>query len=374
MRARVLLVNPGLSTAHRGSFLQVLDGLKIGLTQADLNVHVWDASRLSDDEEARVPSVLMFDAVVLVGPPVQAFWWEQLMFGAARLSVPVYWMLAANSQTLPLNVVSFLRAHPELRILTPSTWSKRVIEDVGGYYDLPRRQRDPLVVPHGVEVPADVPPPTETSLAHCVAGTSGRKGTGELIEAMALLWDYHLVIYADATALPWVRELAQHRANITVAPAYNASPTPPFWKHETYVQPSRAEGYGICAVEAWMLGRRVIMRRETGEPLLPEARLLQRSAGLGAAERGEVTWEGGDGPVHPEPSTRPLFRMAPVDIANGVREAMAWRCPAPPTERERALFSHRVAVSPLVATILLEREQRDVASSLNRKTEKETET
>lgn len=349
-RPHVLVISPGFGNTNRGSFVQTLEGLVQGLLQNGIAVRQWEASSLGD-EDGGLPSLQGITAVLLLGPPTGQQWLRLIAASAQHRSIPMFWMLAANSLTLPQPVLGFLKAYPWIQLLTPSRWSARVIscllvqEKTTGF-EAPEGQRHPLVVPHGVEIaPERVPPVTDRALAHAVAGTTGRKGTEELFEAMDLLPDEQLVAYADATALGWVQGLAEGHPNVRVVRAYNGDATPGFWRHETFVQPSRAEGFGLCAVEAWMLGARVIMRSDTGEPLLPGVTHIP-------AKHGEI-WEGGDGAVlHNTKNVLDPLRIAhPTAIADAIVKERCEPAPDRPAPYVQEAFRYAVAIAPFVTKV-----------------------
>lgn len=352
-RPHVLVVSPGFGTTNRGSFVQTLQGLIRGFVDSGIPVTLWEASSLGA-EDGGLPSWQGVTAVLLLGPPTGQQWLRLLLASAEARQVPVFWMLAANSLTLPAPVLGFLKAYPWVSLLTPSLWSANVIrcllsqDKVTGFV-APERQRAPLVVPHGVEIdPAHVPPVTDPAIAHAVAGTTGRKGTEELFEAMDLLPRETLVAYADATAIGWVQGLAEDHPNVRVVRAYNGDSTPGFWRHATFVQPSRAEGFGLCAVEAWMLGARVVMRRATGEPELLGAERLDNHDD---PRSGEV-WEGGDGPVLHETGDLSLLTIMPARrIAEGIRAVLSEPPPERPAPYLLEPFRYSVAIAPLVRKV-----------------------
>lgn len=338
-RAHVLVVSPGFGTRHRGSFVQTHAGFVAGLRAHGIAVTTWDADAASEDGD--VPRLAGVTQLVVFGPPTGQQWLRLLLVACERLQIPAYWMLAANSRTLPPGVLGFLKAYPWLRILTPSVWSATAIHDaiVAQPWGTDQ-QATALVVPHGVEVPADVPAP-DPRFAHPVAGTTGRKGTEELLEAVRD--NLPLVIYADATALPWVSALADGKPLVEVRRAYNGDAIPAWWRHQRIIQPSRAEGFGLCAVEASLLGRLVVMRRDTGEPELSSAILLGQS---------DVEWEGGDGPLTHPSGLDPLWESDSGEI-RAVIEAYGMfdvaRTYAPLEDPDRFLFS--VAIEPFVRTV-----------------------
>lgn len=346
----VLVISPGFGTQHKGSFVQTMHGIVAGLEQNGIPVTSWEAASIAD-EDGGLPSLLGVTAVLLLGPPTGQQWLRLVVASAEARQVPVFWMLAANSLTLPPPVLAFLKAYPWIQLLTPSAWSAKVItclltQPAVTGFEAPAWQREPLVVPHGVEIAPDrVPPVTDCAFAHAVAGTTGRKGTEELFEAMARLPDHQLVAYADATAFAWVAGLAEGHPNVRVARAYNSDATPSFWRHALFVQPSRAEGFGLCAVEAWMLGARVVMRSDTGEPTLPMVTHIP-------AEHGEI-WEGGDGPVrHVIPNTIPLLRIAhPSAIADAIMTELCAPPPDRPAAYLRERFRYAVAIAPFVRKV-----------------------
>lgn len=346
-KPHVLAVSPGFGNQNRGSFVQTLHGLVQGLRENGIPVTHWEASRLGD-EDGGLPSMQGITAVLLLGPPTGQQWLRLILASAEARQVPVYWMLAANSLTLPAPVLGFLKAYPWIGLLTPSAWSAKVIhcllsQPQATGFESPARQQQPLVVPHAVEIALGrIPPVTDHALAHAVAGTTGRKGTEELFEAMDLLPDQKLVAYADATAMAWVQGLAEGHPNIRVARAYNGDDTPGFWRHAVFVQPSRAEGFGLCAVEAWMQGARVVMRSDTGEPILPGVTHIQ-------AKRGEV-WEGGDGPVqhHTQGALDPLRIAHPTAIADAIQKELCEPLPERPAAYLCEPYRYAVAIRPLV--------------------------
>lgn len=344
-RDRVLFLSPGFGAQHQGSFVQTLVGLRRGLEESGITTELWESSSLVGYESS-LPRLAGLLAAVFIGPPMGQQWLRMILASLAHQGIPVFWMLAANSLTLPPSVLGFLKSYPQIQILTPSAWSAAVIANVLAHPDVtgfvaPPHQASPLVVPHGVEVdPEAIPPVTEEGMAHCVAGTSGRKGTEELLEAMRMLPDKRLTVYADATSFLWAREAAADHPNVRVARAYDTSTVPAFWRHDTYVQPSRAEGYGLCAVEAWAIGNRVVMRRSTGEPELLGAHLLPADG---------PAWEGGDGPVlHPTPGLEPLRETKPETLAREIARALAEPPPERPAPYLLEPFRFAVAIEPLV--------------------------
>ena len=348
MKPHVLVVSPGFGNTNRGSFVQTLGGLVRGLVENGIPVTQWEASSLGG-EDGGFPSFQGISAVLLLGPPTGQQWMRILLASASHLQLPVFWMLAANSLTLPQSVLGFLKTYPSIQLLTPSAWSAKVITCLLGQpkvtgFEAPAWQRAPLVVPHGVEIALErVPPVTDPALAHAVAGTTGRKGTEELFEAMRFLPDQNLVAYADATAFGWVKGLADGIPNVRVERAYNGDATPGFWRHAAFVQPSRAEGFGLCAVEAWMLGARVVMRSATGEPLLDGVHTFHEHPSA-------TPWEGGDGAVaHDVSGLRPLTILDPEAMTVDIRFVLDSAPPERPAAYLLEPFRYAVAIAPFVS-------------------------
>lgn len=338
---RVLIVTPGFDLAHRGSFHQTMESFRIGLERLGVTVTVFEATALAMGHPS--PPLKSFDRVVYFGPPTGQQWLRMIFLGAELLGIRCWWMLAANSPTLPPGVIGFLAAYPHLRIMTPSLWSKTAIEDAMVGNAVPGADRPVRVVPHGVEVTPF--PATDPRWCHLVAGTSGRKGTEELLDALKLFPE-ELVIYADASAVAWVRNLAKDNPQVTVLRGYDGSAVPAWWQHARMVQPSRAEGFGLCAVEAALLGRAVVMRGDTGEPLLPTQGWIKEPH-PGAWE----TWEGGDGGWDHASRLPPLRITPPETLAlhiAGVPGRM-WQ-PARSATHDRlvARFRHEEAVRAFV--------------------------
>jgi len=318
---KVLVLTPGLGSQNRGSFYQVARGLVAGLGAHGVDTVLWDRPEAPEDEYEASPSLKGVTHLIWVGPPLFGQPWVTMLLTAAQqLGVKTAWMVAANSTTVPPSVRGFVRQHTWNALLTPSAWSKRVLET-----SLVDEEAHPvIVVPHGVEVPSDLPV-TRPGWAHSVAGNTGRKGTPELLEAVGD--DLELHIYADPLALAWLRDLLPaKRPNVTVHRAYDGSDVPGWWHHGKIVHPSRAEGFGISAVEAFLLGRKVLMRQDTGEPELPVYLLEPGWKSVGAWEE----WEGGDGPCPPPElplvplriAPAPILRQRMIDIDRG--QASAW--------------------------------------------------
>lgn len=355
----VLIVTPGLGRYHRGSFAQLADGMRRGLEALGVPVRVWDAPYKPQFASDTLPVLTGVTRVIYCGPPLFALWTRTLFSILENEKIPVAFVLYANSTTLPPNVVGFLRDHVVDRILTGSDWSRRVIESVPGASHLPC-----VVVPPGVEVPgpgeaaAIAPIVDETAWAHAVAGTSGRKGTEELLDAVSLprRRPMPLVIYADATATPWLRgELAarDNPAHVTLRRAYDDSDVPAWWGHRFVVQPSRAEGFGLGPVEAALLGRTVVMRTGTGEPILPHA---YRITPPPAEKCDWETWDGGDGVrVHPLGEGLRELVVTPAAVIRDMMDFAMSDVDAPPMHppMDPDAWSHRAAAYRLLEAITL---------------------
>lgn len=338
----VLLLTPGLGKRNRGSFYNVARSLETGLTRLGFDVRQWDAPSNPEDAHEALPPLRGVTHLVWVGPPLFALWCGMLMDICAREKIRTYWMLAANSTTLPDNALAFGKRHPWTKILTPSDWGARVIRSVDAA--LP----PVLVVPHGVEVdPSTVPVREPEVWAHAVAGATGRKGTEELLEAVED--DLPLAIYADAIAFGWLGPRVIGRKNVRLLRAYTSDETPAWWHHERIVHPSRAEGFGLSIVEAVLLGRTVVGRKNTGVPVdLP--RVLQPSRTVGDWQE----WAGGDGDrQHPLGDGVDELTIAPPEaIRAALRDEHATlSTTGEPFEAFRARMRHDVAVAPLAAEI-----------------------
>ncbi len=343
---KVLLVTPGLGYANKGSFYQVARGLELGLRAHGVDAHLWDRPEAPEDAEEATPSLLGVSHLVWVGPPLFGQPWVTMLLSAAeQRGVRTSWMVAANSTTVPSSVRGFVRQHHWDALLTPSPWSKVVLEQA-----LVDEEARPIVlVPHGVEVPTDLPV-TRPGWAHSVAGNTGRKGTPELLEAVGD--DILLHVYADALAVAWLRDLVPPgRPNVQVHRGYDRSAYPGWWMHDKIVHPSRAEGFGISAVEAYLLGRTVLMRQDTGEPKLP-VHLIDRAWCIGDWEE----WEGGDGACPPpQPPLRPLTITPPALLRQRMQEVDAGEPSVLrsidvrlPDAAARESFLHAEAVRPLI--------------------------
>lgn len=166
------------------------------------------------------------------------------------------------------------------RVLTPSRWSKTLIDSV--VPDVPGRSgngMDVRVVRHGVDTRHFYFKPRERQdrvvLRHfCSSPTLERKGTSELIRAARqLLYSdgdpFVLVVSAPPEALRRLSGLRSEgtRGRIVVIEDEPKGPdvmAQTLWETDVLVQPSRAEGFGLTPLEAAACGRPVVTTRVTG--------------------------------------------------------------------------------------------------------------
>jgi len=346
----VLILTPGLGRHNRGSFFNVANSLTTGLTRLGIDARQWDAPPDPEDAHEALPDLRGVTHLVWVGPPLFALWAHMLMTICAQQRIRTYWMLAANSTTLPDNALAFAKWHPWTKILTPSDWGRRVIRSVDS--DLP----PVLVVPHGVEVdPEQVPVTERTEWAHAVAGATGRKGTEELLEAVQD--DIPLAIYADVIAYGWLSPRLVGRKNVRLVRAYNADEHPAWWHHLRIAHPSRAEGFGLSLVEAVLLRRCVLGRKNTGVPArIPLVYSPDMFAGDAVPADAWEVWAGGDGDRQHllGRDVTELTIAPPAALRLLLRDMSTWEWVPLPSERAEAFreeMRHDVAVRPLADEI-----------------------
>ncbi len=192
-----------------------------------------------------------------------------------------YAMLAPNSSFLPGNLVLAMEQLCT-EILVPSQWARGVVEE---HTSMPVR-----VVPHGVAA-GFTPKPAlraevradyyrgEFSVLHLSSSVYDRKGTAALLSAWGMLMErgelppsarLRLVLEVDAMAktMAWMAEAGLVFPNVALTARLDASPerlAETYARHHVVCQPSRGEGFGLCPLEALVVGVPIVATACTGQ-------------------------------------------------------------------------------------------------------------
>lgn len=183
-----------------------------------------------------------------------------------------YLLLAPNSDLIPPSMREWI---PKILtgLLGPSRWAcqvlRRMVPELPIYY-----------VPHGVHPEYDVLVEErekrldeygrgQFTVLHMTSTNSQRKGTKELLEAWAHMKDASLRIVCRFEGQAELRSLVSKLGleNVEITPSNGAdyeSVNQLYATHHVLCQPSRAEGFGLCPLEAKAAGVPVVMTDCTG--------------------------------------------------------------------------------------------------------------
>lgn len=197
-------------------------------------------------------------------------------------------VLALHTRWVP-ETISNLLQETKSYVLSPSVSSIRCLHDAG-LFDL---FGSSAVVPHGV-APEFAPLSKKersdlrlsdlyhkqlrgpgTTFLHMVESSSDRKGTWHLLEAFRQLiadgCDISLTIVASGYERMGmhrkVAETPELAGRVRVLPRMNAKPSMLRWVYACFdavIQPSRAEGFGLCPLEALCVGTPVLITTDCG--------------------------------------------------------------------------------------------------------------
>lgn len=160
----------------------------------------------------------------------------------------------------------------ESLVVVPSTWMQKVVKETSGF--------DAFVAPHGVEdeylihEPLEAPSRGPFRFLHlCSAGVfPERKGTSQALEALRGIQGATVTLVVSELRLPLKKLLGslgsgvRDHVNVVTRP-YGIPPNGMielYREHHALLAPSRAEGFGICPLEARALGVPVVQTGCTG--------------------------------------------------------------------------------------------------------------
>jgi glycosyltransferase involved in cell wall biosynthesis len=182
----------------------------------------------------------------------------------------VFLQYAANSRPFPLGAAKSIRLLAD-GVITPSKWSRDAILTASE-----ELQRTVDVVPHGVHPEFSTivrtPPDDRFMVLHHAGSAIERKGTVELIQAMAGMKDVGLTISCDVPTehelcVIWRRmapSLPVFFPDRLSGHAWPRSAIEQMRRCHVVCQPSRSEGFGLVPLEARACGVPLAITVETG--------------------------------------------------------------------------------------------------------------
>jgi glycosyltransferase involved in cell wall biosynthesis len=325
MTARICLYGP---ERGNGSWSRVTAGIRQGLEAIGELAGFCPTDDIAHDLDGSLP--VGFDAPigVHVGPPGMASVLKGRGSHEHRLST-----VAANSTWLPIERSAPVSS-PLTGFIAPSTWAKRILE---------AHQPMPVYLWHHGVSAAFRPRARERwagyRVLHMASTHFQRKTTRELIEAWAacltegaipiehsmlrLVCDGPRGCFAEAIAQA-SRDEPAIAASIVLEPRRDLSEAEAsafYQAHDVVCQPSRAEGFGLCPLEARASGVPVIMTACTGhadqmpaEPTRPSDGHWRRPSELGIV----VVANGPYAPIDDGPGA-----TAPTVEAAAIADALA---------------------------------------------------
>lgn len=269
----------GLTRGY-GSYAQVLHGIEHAFRQHGYGPDRLVSVGIEERDEEEQPGLATADAAVFLGPPIACSAMQQHAAHRVRCV-----MVAPNSDRLPEATMKIVNAHAT-HLLVPSEWAASV---AARYTEHPV-----LVVPHGVHpgFQHQSAPGMERAyeegefrVLHLSSSTRQRKCTQELIRAWrhlrrhraipeaSRLW---LIVAAETRArlLDWCVDEGEslESLGVLIGPRLGlgqegAAPeelAKVFAGVHVVCQPSRAEAFGLCPLEALACGVPIVATNVTG--------------------------------------------------------------------------------------------------------------
>lgn len=267
-------------TIGYGSFANVIRGMRIGLGERLAGVVPIDCytQDREEQEEARADDPMMylgFEAPVgmLVGNPMMGV---GLMRSAGQHKER-WFLLPPNSTYVPETLLLSLRGKVDV-LVSPSRWGADMLREKVGRHIAVKVWQHGVHPDFLVEAPS-MPTEPPYRLLHLASTMAERKGTIELLRALALLpadasklVERLDIVLEGAQQMPrkWAQAADAAGMPVRLLPRWNKTPAelrealqgPE--RYHIVCQPSRGEGFGLVPLEARAAGACVVMSDATG--------------------------------------------------------------------------------------------------------------
>jgi glycosyltransferase involved in cell wall biosynthesis len=254
----------GISKGH-SSFGRISAGAQLGFDKLERGAGFVPL----DDLERATAAGIESPCGILLGPP--GFAATMTSYGEHRRTFAV---LAPNSEWLPKDVVERLDAHAQ--VVAPSEWGARVVERYTGRYTPPFQHGvDPRFRPveAGTKILTGLYDKGYFRVLHFSSTDRQRKGTQQLLEAWLQLMSDGLlpsssVLSAVVDAPSGTFGRAEEESSIELVNRHlnmdESRMAALYRSYHVVCQPSRAEGFGLCPLEARACGTVVCATLCTG--------------------------------------------------------------------------------------------------------------